>query len=94
MGPYKIVESITNPADRIEDLNAYEQVSRLMKAFSDTEKRILALRFGLDDNEPQTLEAIGRSFGVTRERIRQIESGSLMKLRKILESQETLQAYC
>lgn len=82
------------PADRIEDLNAYEQVSRLMKTFSDTEKRILALRFGLDDNEPQTLEAIGRSFGVTRERIRQIESGSLIKLRKILESQETLQAYC
>jgi RNA polymerase primary sigma factor len=81
------------PADRIERLNAYEQVSRLMQNFSEVEKRILALRFGLEDSEPQTLEAIGRSFGVTRERIRQIESGSLLKLRSLIESHEALQAY-
>jgi RNA polymerase primary sigma factor len=66
----------------------------MMKNFSDTEKRILALRFGLEDSEPQTLEAIGRSFGVTRERIRQIESGLLSKLRSLIESHEALQAYC
>jgi len=44
------------------------------------------LRFGLDDKEPQTLDTIGRNFGVTRERIRQIESKALEKLRKIVES--------
>jgi RNA polymerase primary sigma factor len=91
-----VIEDTTSegPADRIENLNAYEQVSRLMKNFSDTERRILALRFGLDDSAPQTLEAIGKSFGVTRERIRQIESGSLLKLRTLMESHEALQAYC
>jgi len=43
------------------------------------------LRFGLDDREPQTLDTIGQKFGVTRERIRQIEAKSLVKLRKTLE---------
>jgi len=90
-----IIEDTTcaGPADRIENLNAYEQISRLIKNFSDIEKRILALRFGLEDSDPQTLEAIGRSFGVTRERIRQIESGSLLRLRTLIESQEAPQTF-
>jgi RNA polymerase primary sigma factor len=46
------------------------------------------LRFGLDDREPQTLDTIGRRFGVTRERIRQIEAKSLEKLRKIMEDKQ------
>jgi RNA polymerase primary sigma factor len=43
------------------------------------------LRFGLDDTEPQTLDTIGKSFGVTRERIRQIEAKALDKLKKVCE---------
>jgi RNA polymerase primary sigma factor len=68
----------------IEELNKYEQVSRLMENFSDIEKMILTLRFGLDDEDPQTLETIGRRIGVTRERIRQIESRCLSRLRKLM----------
>lgn len=69
-------------------MNRYEMVSKWFETLSDSEKRILTLRFGLDDKDPQTLDTIGRSFGVTRERIRQIEAKSLEKLRKILEATE------
>ena len=75
-----------SPAVLLEDVNKYEMISKWFETLSDSEKKILTLRFGLDDKEPQTLDTIGRSFGVTRERIRQIEAKSLEKLRKIVES--------
>ncbi len=78
--------STVSPAVLLEDVNKYEMVSKWFNTLSDSEKKILTLRFGLDDKEPQTLDTIGRSFGVTRERIRQIEAKSLEKLRKIVES--------
>jgi len=78
--------STISPAALLEDVNKYEMVSRWFATLSDSEQKILTLRFGLDDKEPQTLDTIGRSFGVTRERIRQIEAKSLEKLRKIVES--------
>lgn len=80
--------STVSPAVLLEDVNKYEMISRWFETLSDSEKKILTLRFGLDDKEPQTLDTIGRSFGVTRERIRQIEAKSLEKLRKIVESTE------
>lgn len=83
--------SNVSPADLLEDLNKYELLSAWFGTLSESEKKILTLRFGLDDKEPQTLDTIGRSFGVTRERIRQIEAKSLEKLRKIVESHEVPQ---
>ncbi len=80
--------SNVSPADLLEDLNKYELLAVWFETLSESEKKILTLRFGLDDKEPQTLDTIGRSFGVTRERIRQIEAKSLEKLRKIVESHE------
>jgi RNA polymerase primary sigma factor len=77
--------STTSPAVFLEDLNKYELVSKWFDTLTDTEKKILTLRFGLNDQDPQTLDTIGRSFGVTRERIRQIEAKALDKLRKLLE---------
>ncbi len=59
-------------AELIENLNKYEVVAPMFETLPDNEKNILALRFGLDDQEPQTLDTIGRIYGVTRERIRQI----------------------
>jgi RNA polymerase primary sigma factor len=76
--------STVSPATLLEDVNRYELISGWFSQLSDGEKKILTLRFGLDDNEPQTLDTIGRSFGVTRERIRQIEAKSLEKLRKLV----------
>jgi RNA polymerase primary sigma factor len=76
--------SSVNPAELSEWLNKYRIVNRLFATLNANEQEILALRFGLDDREPQTLDTIGRQFGVTRERIRQIEAKSLDKLRLLL----------
>jgi len=86
--------SALSPVDQIDGHHAYERVSTLMETFSEAEKKILKLRFGLDDSEPQTLEAIGQSFGLTRERIRQIESSSLLKLRRLMGSRDGVMACC
>ncbi|MGB9082834.1 MAG: sigma-70 family RNA polymerase sigma factor, partial [Desulfuromonadaceae bacterium] len=73
--------SMTPPADLLENINIFELISRHFDKLTEHEQKILALRFGLDDNDPQTLDTIGLQFGVTRERIRQIEAKSLEKLR-------------
>jgi RNA polymerase primary sigma factor len=86
--------SAVSPGVRTEQLSTFAQVSRLLEGLSDIERKILTLRFGLEDHEPQTLEAIGRTCGVTRERIRQIEAKSLAKLRRLMETREDLAAYC
>lgn len=81
--------STVSPAVLLEDLNKYEIVSKWFSSLSENEQKILTLRFGLDDKEPQTLDTIGRSFGVTRERIRQIEAKSLEKLRRFIEGSDS-----
>jgi RNA polymerase primary sigma factor len=58
-----------------------EQVDKVLGNLSDRERQVLVLRFGLDDGNSRTLEEVGREFGVTRERIRQIEAKALRKLR-------------
>ncbi len=81
--------SAVDPSTLLEDLDKFEHVSEWLETLNDNEREILALRFGLDDREPQTLDVIGRRFGVTRERIRQIEAKSLEKLRKIMEEKQS-----
>jgi len=58
-----------------------EQLDSVLDTLTDREKRILELRFGIEDGRPSTLEEVGKEFGVTRERIRQIEAKALRKLR-------------
>jgi RNA polymerase primary sigma factor len=58
-----------------------EQVAKVLDSLEGREERVLRLRFGLDDGQPRTLEEVGKEFGLTRERIRQIESHALRKLR-------------
>jgi RNA polymerase primary sigma factor len=87
---YSLMDTIedttaVDPSVLIEDLDKFAHISRWLETLNENEREILALRFGLDDREPQTLDTIGRRFGVTRERIRQIEAKSLEKLRKIME---------
>ncbi len=69
------------PADVATANSLSEQIMSALDELSDREKEVVRLRFGLDGNQPQTLEEVGRQFGVTRERIRQIESKTLAKLR-------------
>lgn len=73
--------SMTPPNDQLENINIFELISCHFNKLTEHEQKILTLRFGLDDHDPQTLDTIGQQFGVTRERIRQIEAKSLEKLR-------------
>ena len=83
--------SVINPLDLAEGLNKYQLIEEFLATLNDNEKEIIALRFGLDDRDPQTLDTIGRQFGVTRERIRQIEAKSLEKLRVLLQERDPSQ---
>jgi len=69
------------PPDAASFILLQEQLETVLHGLSDREQRVIALRFGLQDGHPRTLEEVGREFGVTRERIRQIESKTLSKLR-------------
>ncbi len=69
------------PADVATANSLSEQIMSALDELSDREKEVVRLRFGLDGNQPQTLEEVGNRFGVTRERIRQIEAKTLAKLR-------------
>ena len=69
-----------------------EQISKTLDSLNDREKRVLQLRFGLEDGRSRTLEEVGQGFGVTRERIRQIEAKALRKLRHPRHS-EKLKGY-
>ncbi|MQG25400.1 MAG: RNA polymerase sigma factor RpoD [SAR202 cluster bacterium] len=69
------------PADAASFQLLKEQVSEVLDTLTERESRVLQLRFGLEDGRGRTLEEVGREFGVTRERIRQIEAKALRKLR-------------
>lgn len=69
------------PADAASFSLLQQQLRRILDTLSDRERKVIELRFGLRDGHPRTLEEVGRVFGVTRERIRQIESKTLSKLR-------------
>jgi RNA polymerase primary sigma factor len=75
--------SITQPSVHAENVNSYGMITQYLSQLTEHEQKILTLRYGLDDHEPQTLDVIGQQFGVTRERIRQIEAKSLEKLRTL-----------
>jgi RNA polymerase primary sigma factor len=76
------------PVDAASFILLQEQLEGVLGTLSEREKKVVQLRFGLVDGHPRTLEEVGREFGVTRERIRQIESKTLSKLRHPSRSQK------
>ena len=81
LGDFIQDEHIPVPADEAAHTLLREQLEKVMDTLSEREQKVLALRFGLEDGKPHTLEEVGREFQVTRERIRQIEAKDLRKLR-------------
>ena len=69
------------PPDAASFSMLQEQLNKVLDGLAERERKVISLRFGLEDGHPRTLEEVGREFGVTRERIRQIESKTLAKLR-------------
>ena len=76
------------PADAASHQLLKEQVEDVLETLSEREAKVLQLRFGLEDGRSRTLEEVGKDFGVTRERIRQIEAKALRKLRHPMRSKK------
>jgi RNA polymerase primary sigma factor len=78
--------SVVSPADVMINVDLKEQTAQVLRTLTPREEKIMKMRFGLEDGSEHTLEEVGRSFAVTRERIRQIEAKALRKLRQPLRS--------
>lgn len=74
-------ENTLTPEQSVENIMLREQIKILLKDLKERERQVIILRFGLEDGRPRTLEEVGQEFNVTRERIRQIESKALRKLK-------------
>ncbi len=81
-------ESSASPSGELSKLFRQERIQNLLENMSEREKQILALRFGLKDGTSYTLGETAKQFGITRERVRQIENATMRKLRLILAAQE------
>lgn len=81
LGDFIEDQEATSPAEHAASEMLKEQLEDVLDTLTDREENVLRLRFGLDDGRTRTLEEVGRVFGVTRERIRQIEAKALRKLR-------------
>ena len=81
------LEALT-PFEQLRDQNLRDEVGDLLGVLDEREKKIIFSRFGLDGGKAKTLEEVGKKFGVTRERIRQLQNIALMKLRRALQKKE------
>jgi RNA polymerase nonessential primary-like sigma factor len=70
-----------SPFDAVSDRLLRDQLESVLASLDGREQRVIRLRFGLDDGQPRTLDQIGKLFGLSRERVRQIERETMAKLR-------------
>jgi RNA polymerase primary sigma factor len=88
LGDFIEDETVPGPADETSRQLLREQMKDILDSLTVRERRVLRLRFGLDDGQSRTLEEVGQKMGVTRERVRQIEAKALRKLRHPLRSRK------
>ena len=88
LGDFIEDRQIVSPADVVINLNLREQTNSVLKTLTPREEKVIKMRFGVGDDSEHTLEEVGQSFAVTRERIRQIEAKALRKLRHPLRSRK------
>ncbi len=84
-------ENADTPYEQLEEKTVTRMLQEMVKTLDDREATILRFRFGLDGGSEKTLEEVGQKFGVTRERVRQIQNIALAKLRKMIEKLEAVQ---
>jgi len=82
LGDFLEDKTAVSPSDVAINLSLIEQTSAVLKMLTPREEKIIKMRFGFEDGSDQTLEQVGQTFAVTRERIRQIEAKALRKLRQ------------
>jgi RNA polymerase primary sigma factor len=87
LGDFVADESVEEPFDAATENLQREDIQKALDALPERERQVIELRYGLRGHEPLTLEEVGRAFGVTRERIRQIENNTLRKLKQLPEAQ-------
>jgi RNA polymerase primary sigma factor len=87
LGDFVADDAVLEPFEEASEHLQKEGVKRALEALPDRERQVIELRYGLAGKEPLTLEEVGRTFGVTRERIRQIENNTLKKLKRLPEAQ-------
>ena len=87
-GHFLADETASAPDDAAETALRKETLGRILQTLSLRERRVLEMRYGLDGQHPRTLDEVGRTFNVTRERVRQIENQCLKKLQALAESQK------
>ena len=81
-------ERASSPLEMLSDKNLQGQLDGLLSVLDQRERQIIDERFGLSGKKPLTLEEVGREFGVTRERIRQLQNGALEKLKRALSRRD------
>ncbi|HYE24764.1 MAG TPA: RNA polymerase sigma factor RpoD [Clostridia bacterium] len=81
LGDFIEDRAIVSPADAVINVNLKDQTAQVLRTLTPREEKVIKMRFGLEDGSEHTLEEVGQSFAVTRERIRQIEAKALRKLR-------------
>src|ERR1700704_4453312 len=87
LGDFVQDEQAESPFDTASVSLRREDIQRALDSLPERERRVIELRFGLDGSQPRTLEEVGKAFGVTRERIRQIENNTLKKLQNLPQTQ-------
>jgi RNA polymerase primary sigma factor len=87
LGDFVADDEVAEPFEEASEHLQREGVRKALDALPERERQVIELRYGLSGAEPLTLEEVGRTFGVTRERIRQIETNTLKKLRGLPEAQ-------
>jgi RNA polymerase primary sigma factor len=81
LGDFLEDRSMVSPAEAVINVNLKDQTAQVLRSLTPREEKVIKMRFGLEDGSEHTLEEVGQSFAVTRERIRQIEAKALRKLR-------------
>ena len=81
LGDFIEDRAVVSPAEAVINVNLKEQTAQVLRTLTPREEKVIKMRFGLEDGSEHTLEEVGQSFAVTRERIRQIEAKALRKLR-------------